>query len=267
MGGVQCTPLRLYVKNYRPSLSYESFVTVIREKAMQSRKRHPYNSNLHLFQGDTWRHRPVYSSGTQGLVEDYLLKIDQVITRALEEHPRTFAIRVDLRYPGFFDESAIKHDDITRFIKSLKSQLEADARRKESEGKRVHPCTLRYVWAKEQCSSEHPHFHVILLLNRDRYNGLGDFTSPSHQDGLRGQAFNEPALNLSGRIIRAWASALDLDDRDAQALVHFCQDGCYRVNHNDPEGLDALFERVSYLAKVETKRYGTGHRCFGSSQV
>lgn len=234
---------------------------------MQTRKRHPLNCNLRLCQGDTWRNHPVYSGSTQGLVEDYLLKLDQVIRRALEEHPRTFAVRVDLRYPRFFDESAIKHDDITCFIKSLKSQLEADARRKERERKRVHPCTLRHVWAKEQCESGHPHFHVLLLFNRDRYHGLGDFTSSSHADGLRGQAFNEPALNLSGRIIRAWASALNLDDRDAQGLVHFCQDGCYRLDQDDPEAFDALFERVSYLAKADTKVYGGRRRTFGGSQV
>nr|WP_275124505.1 inovirus-type Gp2 protein [Vibrio cholerae] len=32
---------------------------------------------------------------------------------------------------------------------------------------------LRYVWVREQLSSENPHYHVALFLNKDIYFCLG----------------------------------------------------------------------------------------------
>ncbi|WP_368659126.1 YagK/YfjJ domain-containing protein [Budvicia aquatica] len=67
--------------------------------------------------------------------------------KANESHPRTLAIRIDLRLPD--DDDGIAKIDplcITRCMESLDEHLKADQERKKKAGKRVHPCTLRYVW-------------------------------------------------------------------------------------------------------------------------
>jgi hypothetical protein len=54
---------------------------------------------------------------------------------------------------------------ITKFFKSLNAKIVNDKTHKEREGKRVHPCTLRYVWARERATANTDHYHVAIFLN------------------------------------------------------------------------------------------------------
>lgn len=186
------------------------------------------------------------------LINNYLVKIERTIQAALFEHPRTVAFRIDLRLPpnNVDKDSSV----ISRFTESLKAQIKADLLKKKRAGKRVHPCTLRYVWVREQDTSLQSHYHVVLLLNNDTYNTLGSFNA---DDG-----------NMSVRIQKAWASALGSDVFHSGRLVHFAKDGTYIVKVNSPtyiQDLDNLFHRVSYFAKVDTKVYGNKFKSFGCS--
>lgn len=122
----------------------------------------------------------------------YLQEIESTLRQAVSCHPRTLAVRVDLRFPA----NAQRTDDavISRFFASLKAQIEADLNAKDRAGRRVHPCTLRYVWVREQDSAPRQHYHVLLLLNADTYNCLGNYQAESG--------------NLAYRIRSAWASAV-----------------------------------------------------------
>ena len=109
---------------------------------------------------------------------------------------------------------------------------------------------------KEQVTSQHPHYHVVLLFNRDDYGHLGDY---SNFDGD----------NMATRIRKAWCSALRLAYPDYASLVHFPDDAEYRFDHRDAvlhnEMFYKLLERIAYLFKLRTKV--RGERNYGRSQL
>lgn len=189
------------------------------------------------------------------LNSDYLNGINKTIQAALEEHPRTFALRVDLRLP---DDVLARIDAavISRFFDSLKAKLKADSNKKRAEGKRVHPCTLRYVWVREFNQREYKkHYHVLLLLNKDAYAFLGDYRA---SEG-----------NLAALITQSWLSALGFKDERYQSLAYFPDNPCYYLDVKtlDTDGVyEKLITRVSYLAKERSKISNDGERNFGCSQ-
>jgi hypothetical protein len=186
------------------------------------------------------------------LVLVYLERMATVIENAIAEHPRTFAVRVDLRLPcGHGDAKA---DIMSRFTDSLKSQIRADLYRRDKRG-RVHPCRLRYVWVKERNNSPAPHFHVVLLLNHDTYHTLGDFSA-------------ESGRNMASRIKKAWASAVGMTQGECAGLVEFPKNPTYRLNINADDfevNKAALIRRLSYFAKLHTKEFSCRARSFGCS--
>ena len=203
------------------------------------------------------------------LNRNYVDRIIDVINLSLSEHPRTMAIRVDLRLPYIPDPNAYMDVDtpvhffsvdrglISRFFASLCSQIKHDLDVKRQDGKRVHECTMRYVWVKE-CSSGHKwHYHVLILLNKDTYGFLGN-----HRDF-------DNRYNLIGKIRKAWSSALNGQYDECAGLVHIPDNPIYYLNVKGDDYYDVyskLVFRCSYMAKYETKPYGDGGRCFGCSQ-
>lgn len=186
------------------------------------------------------------------LIANYLAAINRTIVNALADTPRVYAVRFDLRLPSKFDVTDT--EVITRFFSALKRLLEAADQQKLKEGKRVHPHRLRYCWTREWSVEGRPHYHVLIILNHDRYRTLGSF---KNAEG-----------NLSARIKIAWAIATKLNLEDAARLVHFPQNAEYRLNQNSLDYLaqvQDLFFRVSYFAKADTKVFGIGQRSFGTS--
>ncbi|GAA0655766.1 inovirus Gp2 family protein [Rheinheimera tangshanensis] len=186
------------------------------------------------------------------LIANNLAAISRTIVNALADTPRAYAVRFDLRLPPEFDVT--DSEVITRFFNALKRLLEAADQQKLKEGKRVHPHRLRYCWTREWGVEGRPHYHVLIILNHDRYRTLGLF---KNSEG-----------NLSARIKTAWAIAINRHVEDASRLVHFPVNAEYRLNRNLPEyqsQIQSLFYRVSYFAKVETKMFGIGQRSFGTS--
>ncbi|MNF69404.1 hypothetical protein D3C84_512870 [compost metagenome] len=114
---------------------------------------------------------------------DYFEELINVIQFAQYTHPRVTAIRVDLHCPASLLNNDMpcmalidRHDKITRFFKSLRAKLSALSQKKHKAGLRHYPHNLHYVWAREQCTSESPHYHILLLLNKDAFYHLGDYT-------------------------------------------------------------------------------------------
>ena len=192
-----------------------------------------------------------------------LEKILSVSKCALEHHSRVLAFRVDLHFPKdphFKMLLALKTEYSARVIKAFFKEFHWLISRDEDErrdtGKRVHSTDIRYVWAREQtCETPSPHYHMMILLNRDAYYKLGSFDSEK--------------LNLANKIRMAWYRAVYDDVVTLQfcksGLVHFPENAEYHVNKNDVESLKEMLKRVAYLAKNETKRRGEGYRCFGGS--
>ncbi|EFI2631037.1 inovirus Gp2 family protein, partial [Escherichia coli] len=132
-------------------------------------------------------------------------RIRETVRHALNVHPRLTALRVDLRFPDV--PAATDAAVISRFINALKARIDAYQKRKHREGKRVHPTTLHYVWAREfgECKGK-KHYHLMLLVNRDTWCRAGDYRAPG---------------SLAGMIKQAWCSALGVDTGDHTTLAHF----------------------------------------------
>lgn len=216
-------------------------------------KRHTENANLVLYTQPHYKGFPVITSHGP-LIENYLDRIYETIHCALREHPRVVGFRVDLRLPLNYEDLDTRI--ISRFIESLKAQIKADQMKSARMGSRKHFSRVRYVWVREQNSSQSWHYHVLILFNQDAYKWLG--------------RYDKDEGNMSARIKRAWASALGWPLEQCKALVHFPDNPVYRINTNAAPyiiGLPDLFYRVSYFAKVNTKHYGDFSKQFGSSRL
>lgn len=234
-----------------------------------SKQRHPNNTNLKLVYSSTWSDLPVLQQPS-GLVEQYLHGIQQTLIHAGFEYSRISVMRFDLRFP----QMSARRDEqaISRFTGALKAKILADQQRKQSQGKRPYSCRLRYVWVKEQADSDACHYHMAIILNRDAYFTLGNYTAAvcSADPDMPVDHSQELPENMAGRIVSAWASALGLSVKQAAGLVHFPKNPVYSVDSNAEafsEQYKDVFRRLSYFAKVETKQYGDRSRHFGCSLI
>lgn len=210
------------------------------------------NRNLTIHTKDNFNGLPVQTKHSN-LIDNYLYNIQVTLQNTVIKHPRTFAVRVDLRLP--IQKANIGSTAMSKFFASIKSQIEADLKRRKQQNGRVHPCQLRYIWVKEQNCALNWHCHVLILLNNDCYNCLGKFDAPNG--------------NMAARIKKAWASALSYNAIDIGGLIHFPINPVYFINKNSTaysSEFASLFYRISYFAKANTKNFGDYSNAFGCSQ-
>lgn len=212
------------------------------------------NSNLTQYTGTHYAGLPILI-GQGPFIEQYLQQTLTTLQRALVDYPRLLAVRFDLRYPHnqALPDYAYNSAVISRFVESLKAKIKHNRSQAAENNQRVHGTEVRYVWVREFGVEGRPHYHFLLLVNKDAFHTLGQFNSDSE--------------NLYARIVSAWASALRLMPCEASGLVHIPNNPTYRINSR--EGSDVLadlFNRVSYMCKVDTKRYGGWEHAFGCSR-
>lgn len=201
---------------------------------------------------ETFLDKPVFLD-RGSLLESHLHIIHRTLETALRYSPRSYVVRFDLRLPACLDENDTAV--ITRFVRALRLLLQKADDEKIRQGKRVHQHNLRFCWVREWGKEGRPHYHFALMLNHDRYRTLG--------------SFEEVEGNLSARIKQAWATATHQTFQDASRLVHFAKKGEYWLNQNAPTYDDdyaSLFKRLSYMAKVDTKRFGIAQHSIGTSR-
>lgn len=195
----------------------------------------------------------------------HINRIHDTLQHALSEYPRTYILRIDLRFPDEY--YTYYHDDstvMTRFMASLKSQIKQTQLRKYKQGKRVHPCRVRYVWSREFGQKGKKHYHVALMLNNDAYGYVGTFYP------VNGRYVH----NLALMIMEAWVRTLNLHHLQGYAatyypLVCFVPAGNFHINIHDgdyAERYDTVMRRLSYLAKYYSKVSDDGQHNFGCSQ-
>ncbi|HAY4442329.1 TPA: inovirus Gp2 family protein, partial [Escherichia coli] len=139
----------------------------------------------------------------------WLSRFDSLLDSALAQHRAVSLIRVDLRFPEYMPVTIMDPDPdsavISRFFASLKAKIQAYQRKKRCANQRVHATSLRYFWCREFGKEKgRKHYHVILLLNKDTWCSLGDFSEPS---------------SLATMIQEAWCSALHLEPWQGDGLV------------------------------------------------
>lgn len=193
----------------------------------------------------------------------YLKRLEDVIDNALNEHPRTFALRVDLRFsPEWTADDCIccypntSPNVMARFTRSLQAKIVHYRQQRCQRGLRDYPCRLRYFWVRETETAHHSHYHTVLFFNKDLFRSVGSATPESG--------------SLRNMIQDAWLSALGLTDYpEYRSLTHFAARGDYILECGktvfDQQYGDLVF-RASYLAKEQTKHYSSDTRSMGASQ-
>jgi hypothetical protein len=211
------------------------------------------NKNIHNVEAKSAGRSYPICSGVQYVIPEYLDIIESVINGYVSKWPRTLAIRIDLRFPEDYVPSQKNY--VGDFMRRLQSRIDADLARKSSDDKRVHKCELGYVWVREVGESCKPHYHVVILLNRNAYIGWSEY--------------HPEATGVYGMIYRAWAAALGSEDMFRGTGVFFPESGVYRIDRApSPENSNRseFLTRLSYLAKVDTKYYGWQRRNIGYSR-
>lgn len=228
-------------------------------------QRHPSNKNLTIFKAVTYDGLPLVTSKQTEytFIKEYLDSNKRVMDAALDQHPRTLAVRVDLRFPdNHQDPDYPKHNDkceISTFMDSLKAQVDSNIARRRRSGCRVHNCKIRYIWVNECDDVTKDHYHVVLFFNKDTFGRLGSKNIPEYAS---------PLLEM---IVEAWKRALHISSSKAWNLVHIPYDATYRLKKvscpDEDDDYRSLFLRLSYFTKAETKSFGTRRNRYRSSNV
>lgn len=218
-------------------------------------RRHPKNTNLRLHYDQNFEGLPVMVDKGP-FIEQYLSRLKRTIEFALNDYPRLLAFRIDLHFPagtGLLEE-ADSNAVISRFMESFKAKVRHNRCRAREINRYAHDSRVRYVWAREVGQGERPHYHLLVLLNRDAYYTPGRLESG--------------ADNMISRLQEAWASALGMSVEYVRGLVHIPRNPVYRVDRSTKkvDCLPEMFYRASYLCKSRTKSYGSGQWGFGTSR-
>ena len=187
-------------------------------------------------------------------VKKYLNKIIDVVEMSLDEHPRTFAFRIDLRFPSSLSlPEIIKLEKrlIERFIASLRAKVRHARNTAKRTNPKMHRTNVRYLCTREIGEQGRPHYHLVIFLNRDAFNTLGKYSLERN--------------NLYSRLIGAWESALGLESGAGEGLVNIPVNAVYQISADDADSQNKLFHRASYMAKAATKMRGNRH-CFSGSR-
>lgn len=216
-------------------------------------KRHQENNNLKLIVGESYEGFDIQRRCAP-LVEEYLSRTLCVTRLALLKHPRTFAFRVDLRFPSdwFFGDSN-GNEPLERFFASLRAKIFHNRKLRAEQSVFAHNTKVSYIWCREYGEKGAPHYHLVIFLNRDAFFTLGQFEIGRE--------------NLYNFLVEAWASALKLPVKDSAGLVHIPENHAYTLTRDDRDAFNAFFYRVSYLCKAETKHFGNHKHSFGSSRI
>lgn len=214
--------------------------------------RHPQNSNLLLWYESNYRDLPVYL-GRGPLVTQYLESLLHVTQLSLQDYPRVFAFRVDLRFPSRQCHPLWGGNQVLeRFIASFKAKIN-HCRSKARENNAYAPASkVRYAWCRELGQHGIPHYHMGFFLNYEAF-----FTIGRYELGLN---------NIFNRLHEAWASALGIPLKSIGGLVEVPENPSYLVRKDDWQSVANLFFRLSYLCKADTKVYGDGLHAFGTSR-
>ncbi len=230
------------------------------------RRRHPDNTNLTYHHSGPWNGYDVQLQRGP-LFIPYLERIHETMNRTIARQARTMAVRVDLMLPA--NGYARSGDWFGLFVQSLRAQVDADLARRKREGRRAPACRIDYIGVEEQVADGQVHYHLCLFLNGECYRGLGEMPfgrgngQASFDPDVPGDPRSEQADSLAKKIVMAWSRALGLTMGQAVGLVHFPNAGVYWIKRGSvlsDSQTAGLFNRLSYLAKAESKHFGKNGR-------
>ena len=225
------------------------------------RKRHWDNPALRLW-FDKYYHGMRVQTSQGPLIENYLYTLRRVMNQARRANSRTFAIRIDLRFPEAMSVSSLLLDSnaaISKFLTNLGWEL--------ALVKTKYPHDMRYVWCREQKNSDKPHYHVLLLFNGNALQSLGPLSAYAGKGATEAYA----ADTLYPRIVRSWEAVIGCPPEQMGGLVNVSKDRrskeiiTFHFHRDDQATFEQLFEAASYMCKAHTKPIAQRvHCCEGS---
>lgn len=216
--------------------------------------RHSTNPNLTLHFDSYYLGLPVqFDKGP--FICEYLNRLHQTMTRAIDQYQRVFAFRFDLRLPPGLNppDFSYQNEIIDRFIESFKAKIRHNRQMAFRHNKYAHDSVVRYVWTREVGQHGRPHYHLAILLNYDAFCALGKYEAGRD--------------NMYNRLQDAWASALGLPLDAVVGLVEIPANPYYHIRRDDNVSIAEFFFRASYLCKSATKSFGNGSHGFGASRT
>ncbi|PAU63676.1 inovirus Gp2 family protein [Pseudomonas indica] len=227
------------------------------DTSQRYRLRHPANTNLSQHYDKYFEGLPLMLSKGP-FIREHLASLKRTIELAMDQYPRVLAFRVDLRLPQGIDlpDYAYTNQVISRFFESFTKKIQHHQEKVRERDGYARGCKVRYVWSREVGQRGKPHYHLLILLNRDAYYTVGRLSSER--------------VNMISRMEASWAGALGISADQVKGLVEIPKNAEYLVNRHvrsdDIDELPKLFYRASYLCKTATKRYGDRQRGFDTSR-
>lgn len=194
--------------------------------------------------------------------ERYLERAHAVFCHALTQYPKVFMFHVTLRFPASYTIET--RGVMSAFTRSVKERVLRGLNDRRRKGVRVHATDIHYVWCREVNSDLRVHYHIMFMVNANTYRALGSFNAYSKN-------------HLAGIVCHAWASSIGLSINDSLGLVHFSGDTVVITTKQIPcaraesrygsfnDSYESGFYWLSYLCKLDTKRYDGRGRNFGYS--
>ena len=189
-----------------------------------------------VFCGSVWNGLPLSMMNTSQYFEIALQGLDDFCRNYIERHSKVFAFRMTIRYPEQRFYACSKNNKI--FVDAFREFRWALCQKK---------LDVEYFWCREQDTSLHPHYHVLVLVN-------------GH---LSQNAYGHRTL-----MEEEWAKVLNIPH--ALGLVHLDKYNNFYYNfekgvmieRNSPDfeqQYKALFSWGSYLTKTHTKNRAPKH--------
>ncbi|TCN79023.1 uncharacterized protein DUF3296 [Vibrio crassostreae] len=209
------------------------------------------SNHLTITHDRTFNGKPLYYH-KDGLVLEYLVGIDRVLTEALGQYPKLCVAHFNVRLPSDFDGN---HSEVfSRFFSTLTLETnELCLMKYRRRPHQYHQTVIRHVWFKA-CEST-SQYHLVLLLDRRLYHCLG-----RSGDGRS---------RYLSRVRKAWDRAVEKDHgRRCSGLAYSPSDDVYELlkgGESFPLQLNEVFYRISRLAKPTTKHDDNRSTSFGCS--
>ena len=222
-------------------------------------KRHPMNTKMNCYYDTYYRGFEVNQHLEAPLIENYLERALLTQTRAIDNYSRVLAFRIDLRFPTWMPVIELSNDNtrLSAFFRYLNEEI--------AKANTKYATVIRYVWCREQESSNKPHYHLMIYVNYNAFNQLGQI-KPSEGGGYEGRG-------LYHRITRAWARALNYESCDVEGLVHVGENPATKypyvacLHRDDLISQEEAVFNLSYLCKAHTKPFNQGVHVFGTSRI
>ncbi|WP_083024771.1 YagK/YfjJ domain-containing protein [Vreelandella lionensis] len=131
--------------------------------------RHPLNDKLRLYYDNIYQGFDVSQRKNGPLIENYLERAFLTLNTICNLQREVFVFRIDLRFPDAMQRSSM-HDNkdvLAAFFRYFRYEIR--------KANTKHQTPVRYLWAREQDTSDKPHYHVMMFVNKAAFDNLGYF--------------------------------------------------------------------------------------------